>query len=147
MLAQCIVGRSDAERTPCAIEAKGMPWLWKACLVCRGIPGKTTAINGSMYCTRHCLRAALRVAANKQRYVTPTDRHPKSGNYDSVRVFARSRTGIRWLLRMILVVKQTVTTACCIIPKLLFCPQSGRILMFYACETSYQCQLKLAWNV
>lgn len=37
-----------------------------------GLPGQTVLVNGIMYCTRYCLRNALRAAANVQRYVKNT---------------------------------------------------------------------------
>lgn len=35
----------------------------------RGTPGQSPLVNGIMYCTRYCLRTAVRAAANIQRYV------------------------------------------------------------------------------
>lgn len=68
-LTHCIVGRSNFERTPCALEVQGILQLWKTLPFLRGTPRQSPLANGIMYCTRYCLRTAVRAAANIQRYV------------------------------------------------------------------------------
>lgn len=89
-VAHCIVGRSNLERTPCAFEVQGILWLWKTSPFPRGTPGQAALVIGMMYCSRFCLRTALRAAAGLQRYVKTPRRAPvrNSGNYQSCQTAA-----------------------------------------------------------
>lgn len=107
----CIVGRSNLERTPCAFEVQGILRLWKTWPFPRGTRGQTALVDGIMYCTRYCLRTALRAAASLQRYVKTPRRAPvrDSGNYSPVRLLlsAPSRADSRWLLPANLTLRHT----------------------------------------
>lgn len=109
---QCIVGRSNFERTPCAFEVQGILWLWKTLPFPRGTPGQTVLVNGIMYCTRYCLRTALRAAANVQRYVKAPRRVPMIPRQRQIQFcqtfpVCSSRADSRWLLPANLYVRHT----------------------------------------
>lgn len=136
----CIAGRSNLERTPCAFEVQGILWLWKTWPFPRGTRGQTALVDGIMYCTRYCLRTALRAAASLQRYVKTPRRAPvrDSGNYNPIRLLlsAPSRADSRWLLPANLTVRHTAAWGTITDSEL--CLQFQKSFTFYCREITLQ---------